>query len=76
MRLVPAERRDEKVPCRHIPINERKETIQSLYVSATAEELEEQLTEWLMNMIQKLELERAGQAGGAEGPPKGIVGRA
>jgi hypothetical protein len=74
MRLVPAERRDEKVPCRHIPINERKETIQSLYVTAE-EELEEQLTEWLMNMIQKLELERASQAGGAEGPPKGIVGR-
>ena len=46
------------VPCRHIPLNEKNETIQSLYQYGTAEELEAALGEWLMNMIQKLELER------------------
>ena len=59
MQLVPAEFRQGKVPCRHIPLNEQNETLQSLYQYATPEELEANVGEWLMNMIQKLELERA-----------------
>jgi len=58
MQLVPLECREGKVPCRHIPLNEQKETIQLLYQRGTPEELEAALSEWLMNMIQKLELER------------------
>ena len=64
MQLVPKEFRRERVPCRHIPLNERSETIQSLYRSGTPRELEAAVGEWLMNAIQKLELERT------PGPPE------
>ena len=58
MQLVPTEWRQAAVPCRHIPLNEKDETILSLYQYGTPEELEPALGEWLMNTIQKLELER------------------
>jgi hypothetical protein len=58
MQLVPAEFREATVPCRHIPLDERHDTIQSLYRCATSEEIEMAVSEWLMNMIQKLELEQ------------------
>jgi hypothetical protein len=59
MQLVPAESREGTVPCRYIPLNEQNETIQSLYQCGTPEELEAAVGEWLMNTIQKLELEKA-----------------
>jgi hypothetical protein len=40
-------------------LNEQNETIQSLYQCGTPEELEAAVGEWLMNTIQKLELEKA-----------------
>jgi hypothetical protein len=58
MSLVPAEFRDGKPPCHHISLNERNDTIQSLQQWSTPEELEDAVSEWLMNTIQKLELER------------------
>lgn len=58
MQLVPMGMRGVAVPCRYIPLNEKDQTIQSLYRCGTPEELEAALSEWLMNMIQKLELER------------------
>ncbi|HYM05269.1 MAG TPA: hypothetical protein VEU11_01800 [Terriglobales bacterium] len=58
MQLVPMEMRGAAVPCRYIPLNAKDETIHSLYRCGTPEELEAVLSEWLMNMIQKLELER------------------
>lgn len=77
MQLVPEEYRGEKVPCRHIPINEHRETIQSLYATASPAELETQLAEWLMTMIQRLELERAAsQSGPVNGTSKASAGRA
>ncbi len=62
MQLVPAEFRRGKVPCRYIPLNEQGETVQSLYQCGTAQELEAALGEWLMNTIQKLEMERDSRA--------------
>lgn len=59
MQLVPMEMRAAAVPCRHIPLNQKDETIHSLCRCGTPEELEAALSEWLMTMIQKLELERA-----------------
>jgi hypothetical protein len=58
MQLVPVPFCDEKVPCRYIPLNQQSETIQSLYRCGTAEELAAAVGEWLMNTIEKLELER------------------
>ena len=77
MQLVPEEHRDENVPCRYIPLNERAETIQSLYATGTAEEIETHLSEWLMSMIERLELEKAAKAEiELDGSQKTGIGRA
>ena len=55
MQLVPQDKRDCKVPCRHIPLNGRGETIDSLYRSGTPEELERTFRQWLVAMIERLE---------------------
>src|SRR2546426_6065234 len=59
MQLVPHERRGEKVPCRHIPINEAGDTVNSFYCFGTQEELEESLRAWLRATIRRLADERA-----------------
>jgi hypothetical protein len=77
LQLVPEEHRGENVPCRYIPVTEHEETIQSLYATGTPKEIEARLTEWLMSMIERLELERAAkQASGGDGGSKSSVGRA
>jgi hypothetical protein len=68
LQLVPAELRQRPVPCRYIPLNEENETIHLLYQYGTKEEMESAVAEWLMNMIEKLELERASNGDGL--PPK------
>lgn len=55
MKLVPAEARNDRFPCRHIPLNDQGETIDSLYRSATQEEIESAVAHWLREMIKKLE---------------------
>lgn len=55
--LVPQERRKEKTPCRHIPLNLQGETIDSLYRSGTREELEAAVSAWLKSTIRRLEAE-------------------
>jgi len=57
--LVPEDRRDKKIPCRHIPLSEHGETIDSFYHTGTQEELETALARWLKNTIARLERERA-----------------
>jgi hypothetical protein len=59
MQAVPPEKREEKIPCRFIPLNEQGETIDSLYRSGTREELESALRYWLTREIEKLEKEHA-----------------
>jgi hypothetical protein len=59
MQVVPPEKREEKIPCRFIPLNEQGETIDSLYRSGTREELESALRYWLTREIEKLEKEHA-----------------
>ena len=53
--LVPLERREEKVPCRHIPLKETGETVEYFYRCGTQQELEEALTAWLRKTIVRLE---------------------
>jgi len=64
MQLVPAEHRRETYPCRHISLNEDKQTVDSFYRSGTQKELEDGLRKWLLTTIDRLEQERtrAGQA--------------
>jgi len=76
MQLVPSPFRDKKVPCRYIPLNEQSETIHSLYRCGTPEELEAAVGEWLMNTIQKLELERTPIPPVPDGQAKRSVGDA
>ena len=59
MRLVPQNRRNEKVPCRFIPLNEKGDTVDSLYRCGTQQELETALTEWLRKTIHRMESKAA-----------------
>ena len=59
MQFVPGGSLEEKVPCRHILLDELGETIDSLYRTGTQQEIEEALGAWLRKTIRKLELERA-----------------
>lgn len=55
MRFVPKECRYKAAPCRHIPLNELGETVDSLYRTGTNEEIEQRLLSWLLETIGKLE---------------------
>ena len=57
MPAVPAALRGEKIPCRHIPLNEEGETLDSLYRYADRPEIEEVFGTWLRSAISKLEEE-------------------
>ena len=60
MQFVPENRASEPIPCRHIPLDASGRTLASLYESATQQEIEEVLGNWLRAAIQRLERERAG----------------
>lgn len=55
MQFVPADQISKKVPCRHIPLNEQGETLDSLYRSGTQEEIETAVAKWLRARIRELE---------------------
>jgi len=54
-RFVPPEYQELKSPCRYIPLNEKGETVDSLYRTGTQEELETALRDWLVARIKQLE---------------------
>lgn len=58
MYLVPPGERLEKLPCRHIPLNDAGETLDSLYRYRNQAEIEEMMKEWLETTIQRLEEQR------------------
>jgi len=53
--FVPKGCRYEASPCRHIPLNELGETVDSLYRTGTIEEIERTLQSWLLNTIRQVE---------------------
>jgi hypothetical protein len=55
IQFVPREKRQEEVPCRFIVLNERRDTVNSLYSSGTQEELESAVRNWLTQEIERLE---------------------
>jgi hypothetical protein len=59
IRLVPTEYRGRDVPCRFIPLNEKGETVDSLYQTGTEAEMEKSLRSWLIREINQIEKERA-----------------
>jgi hypothetical protein len=58
MNLVPADCRNEKIPCRHIPLNAEGFTIDTYYRLGTQEEVEAAVAAWLRQTISQLEQER------------------
>ena len=71
MQFVPSDCREEKIPCRHIPLNTEGYTIDTYYRIGTQEELEAAVANWLRENIQRLEQERAKQVQDSRGtkPP-------
>lgn len=59
LQFVPLDCREERIPCRHIPLNAEGYTIDTYYRMGTQEELEAALGDWLCETIQRLEGERA-----------------
>ena len=55
--LVPEERRDREMPCRHIPLDAQGNTVDSLDARGRREEAEEKLLVWLDSTIARLEKE-------------------
>jgi len=55
IQLVPPEKRGLKVPCRYIRLNDRGDTIESLYRAGTQDEMESALRSWLTREIENLE---------------------
>ena len=53
--FVPAEKRGEIVPCHHIPLNERGDTVANLGGLADAPDVQEAVLDWLRRTIQQLE---------------------
>jgi hypothetical protein len=51
MKFVPDELRKENSPCRFIPLNENRQTIDYFYRCGTQLEMEEALAGWLRSQI-------------------------
>jgi hypothetical protein len=54
LNLVPADCRDERIPCRHIPLNAEGFTTGTYYRLGTHEEVEAALSTWLRKIIEQL----------------------
>jgi hypothetical protein len=59
--LVPPDLRGQDVPCRFIPLNDKGQTVDSLYRTGTQMELLEALHEWLCREIKRMESGRGPQ---------------
>jgi hypothetical protein len=72
MQVVSPRLREERIPCRHIPLNEQGETLDSLYRYADRLEIEKAFGTWLRSAISKLEEEdqRWGPVGAVKSPDK------
>ena len=56
IQFVPANKRNEKVPCRHIPVTPDGETLLDLYRGSPEVEIDEALAGWLRETITQLEI--------------------
>ena len=62
LEFVPKDSVPQTIPCRLIPLNESGETLATLYNTATNEEIQQTLREWLLKRIAELEHVTDGQA--------------
>ena len=66
MQFVPADCASAEVPCRHIPLNEKGETLATGYRWDDERENHEMTASWLRETIARIEKERAGGSTRAE----------
>jgi hypothetical protein len=59
MQFVPESRQHEDVPCHHIPLTEKGETVETLEARGNQAVLEEAMIHWLRAAIRRLEQDRA-----------------
>jgi hypothetical protein len=59
MRFVPQQGQSEAVPCHHIPLNEKGDTLATLEARGDQQALEEAMKRWLRESINRVEQERA-----------------
>jgi hypothetical protein len=64
--LVPPGLREQDVPCRLIPLNDKGQTVDSLYRTGTYEEVLEAVKDWLRREIEKIEQERGHSGAGVK----------
>jgi hypothetical protein len=62
MDFVPESAHQENIPCHHIPLNTKGETVDSVERYDNQQEVEEKLKQWLRDAIARLEAQRAGKA--------------
>lgn len=74
--LVPPDLRNEKIPCRHIPLNALGENLDSLYRYDDQREVEEIVENWLRATIAKLEAARRVLESNGYMPPPAPSGEA
>jgi hypothetical protein len=53
--FVPAEKRGEAIPCHHIPLNHRGDTVEALGGPCDDPEVKTAMRDWLRRTIQQLE---------------------
>jgi|ERR1051326_2649330 hypothetical protein len=61
MQFVPKEKQGEGVPCQHIPLSEKGETVEYFYRARTQIDLEEALKTWLRKEIHRIEEDQMSQ---------------
>lgn len=61
--FIPEAKHNCRVPCHSIPLNERAETIASMYETGTQQQLDNAVRRWLEATIKKLEREEKSNAG-------------
>ena len=66
MEFVPNGFQQERFPCRHIPLDESGQTLDSLYRTGTEDETYEIVAKWLRNTIARLEQESGAAPAGEE----------
>lgn len=55
MEFVPADKKDESVPCHHIPLNDRGDTLESMEGFGRDLQVQDAMREWLHATIAELE---------------------
>lgn len=73
MQFVPNGQKQEKFPCRHIPLDESGQTLDSLYRTGTEEETYPIVAQWLKATIERLEREKASPEDSAASPESQAV---